>query len=95
MVSLAPVVQVFGEKDVASLGMTYSKFVLRSEQESLLDVDLDIVAVNTTSYCLLLPYVLPKQKFEKQFAVIYDDWDSGSLDGQKVGMKHCNYVFEI
>ena len=79
---------------MASLGMTYSTFVLRSEQECLLDVDLDIVAANTTSHCLLLPYVLPKQKFEKQFAVIYEDWDSGSLDGRKVGMKHCNYVFE-
>ena len=44
------------------------------------------------AHCLLLSYVLPNKTFNKQFAVVYDDWDVGCLRIPKKEMTPCNKV---
>ena len=49
---------------------------------------------NIRSYCLLLPYLLPGTDYKKQIAIVFNDWDVMSIDGKKVEMRPCKYVFD-
>ena len=94
LVSLAKITQVDGKKDIASLGLAYTTYVMSLEKDCMVDVSLEKIEQQTTSHCLLLPYMLPNKSFEKQFAIVYDDWDTGSFDGTKSKVKPCPNVLK-
>ena len=81
-----------GIKDIASLGLAYTTYVMSLEKDCMVDVSLEKIEQQTTSHCLLLPYRLPNKSFDKIFAIVYDDWDTGSLDGTKSKMELCKNV---
>ena len=60
---------------------------IEHEEETVTKFEERIVA-----HCLLLPYVLSDKIFNKQFAVVYDDWDVGCLSIPKKEMPLCNQV---
>ena len=70
------------------MGLEDSNFELvtnkiEREEETVTKLEDRILA-----HCLLLPYVLLNKTFNKQFAVVYDDWDVGCLRVPK--MTPCN-----
>ena len=84
LVGLSKLKQLQGRKDTTSLGLAYATFVLSLEKDCMINVDLEKIEEKTKSHCLLLPYKLPNKSFEKQFAVVYDDWDTGLFDGKNL-----------
>ena len=94
LVSLAKITQVDGKKDIASLGLAYTTYVMSLEKDCMVDVSLEKIEQQTTSHCLLLPYRLPNKSFDKQFAIVYDNCNTGSLDRTKSKVEPCKNVLK-
>ena len=61
------------------MGLEYSKFELVTNEIEHEEETVTKLKERILAHCLLLSYVSPNKTFEKQFAVVYDDWDIGWL----------------
>ena len=95
LVSLSKLTQLYGRKDTTSLGLNYATFDLSLENDCMTNVALEQIEKKTKAHCLLLPYKFPNKSFDKQFAIVYDDWDTGSFDGTKTKVEPCPNVLKV
>ena len=95
LVSLSKLTQLHGRKDTTSLGLNYATFDLSLENDCMTNVALEQIEKKTKAHCLLLPYKLPNTSFNKQFAIVYDDWDTVSFDGIKTNVEPCPNVLKV
>ena len=70
----------------------FSDSFLVTNQEEHKEESVASLEERILSHCLLLPYVMPNENFEKQFALVYADWDVGSLHNPKQQMNPCATV---
>ena len=77
---------------VEAMGIEYCEFDIVTNQEEHKEESVASLEERILSHCLLLPYVMPNENFEKQFALVYADWDVGSLHNPKQQMNPCATV---
>ena len=75
--------------NVTAMGLVYLMLEMEENLEGDEVMDIEELETATKAHCLLLPYVLPRVDFAKQFAVVYDDWDVEGLNGKR-NMRPCN-----
>jgi hypothetical protein len=93
LVSLAAVTRTNDRQITSSIGLPYVRYELQKEECCNECLNLCGVEDNIRSYCLLLPYLHHGKDFNMQMAVVFDDWDIVSLNGEKVKMRPCKHVF--
>lgn len=93
LVSLASVTRTDETEGTSSMGLTYVSYDLEREECCEECMCLKRMEENIRSYCLMLPYLLPRKDFRKQIAIVFNDWDVMSIDGKKVEMRPCKNVF--
>ena len=67
------------------VGLAFVKCKIDVEWKHLMDYSVEKMESNIANYCLLLPWINDsKPSFDKEFAVVYDDWDVGDINHNKV-----------
>ena len=77
---------------VEAMGIEYCEFDIVTNQEEHKEESVASLEERILSHCLVLPYVMPNENFEKKFALVYADWDVGSLHNLKQQMNPCATV---
>ena len=77
---------------ITTMGIKYCEFNLMTNKDGHKEESVTKLEERILAHCLLLPYVMPNENFEKQFALVYADWDVGSLHNPKQQMNPCATV---
>ena len=93
LVSLAAVTRANDRQSTSSIGLPYVRYEFQKEECCDECLNLSSMEDNITSYCLMLPYLHRGKDFNMQMAVVFDDWDIMSLNGEKVVMRPVKHVF--
>ena len=91
----AIVERVHRGKYVIGIGLPFVKCVLHPEKDDWKRKAVKDVEDVISNYCLLLPYVEKDSPFKQEYAIIYDDWDVGTIDFEKQKMTVCEDVFVV
>ena len=72
-----------------AMGLPFVSCSLEPIKPENLDVSVAEVEESITGHCLLLPYIVCSKRFAQEYAVIFDDWDVGTLNFEKTKMTMC------
>jgi len=93
LVSLAAVTRANDRQITSSIRLPCVVYELQKEESCDECLNLSSMEDNIRSYCLMLPYLHHGKDFNMQMAVVFDDWDIMSLNGEKVEMRPSKHVF--
>ena len=82
-------------KGVIGMGLPFVKCRLHPEKDEWKRRAVEDVEEVTSNYCLLLPYVEKDSPFKQEHAIIYKDWDVGTINFEKQKMTVCEDVFVV
>ena len=76
------------------VGLAYVTCDLDDVSNLLTNVNVDAIVSRMEHYCLMLP-LIDDGNFDKEFAIIYSDWDVGNEHLQKCIPDSCSILFAL
>ena len=66
-------------------GLAFVKCQIDEKHKHIMDYSVEKMESQIANYCLLLPWINDSEPaFDQEFAVVYDDWDVGDINHDKV-----------
>ena len=75
------------------VGFSYVKCEMKRTIYHLVDEEVKDVEAMITGHCLLLPFSKLDEVFEKEYALVFSDWDVGQIGSTKDLPRVCTHCF--